>query len=155
MRRVGLMPERVQKLNVQALQLLQRLLRNIAEIRQVCGGADPVAVNLGFAVNYRYRTKGRAKQFKRAIYIDQFQLGNAPEFVVCLEDVAEHVAEKLRRLWPGIQRDLAGPMKAQGPEIVDTENMIRMGMGINNGINTGNIFPDSLLAEIGRGVNQD
>jgi hypothetical protein len=46
-------------------------------------------------------------------------------------------------------------MKAEGPQIVDAENVVRMGVGLEHGIDPGDVFANRLLAKVGGGVNQN
>src|SRR5689334_9008544 len=67
MRGMRAMTERVKKQDVQPAQLLLRFRRNLAEVGEVCGGAEAETVNLRVAVDDLHRLKTHAEQLQRAI----------------------------------------------------------------------------------------
>jgi hypothetical protein len=45
--------------------------------------------------------------------------------------------------------------KAHGPQIVDSENVVSVGVSVENSIQSTDAFANGLFAEVGSGVDQD
>ena len=43
----------------------------------------------------------------------------------------------------------------KSPQIIDTVDMVGMGMGEQHGVDPGDLFADGLLSEVGRCIHQD
>ena len=86
-------------------------------------------------MNHRHRLETCAKQFNRAVDRFQFDLGQSAKFVVGVEDVAEHVAQKLGCRRVGVERQLARlVLETERAQIVDAENVVGVGVGVEDGI---------------------
>ncbi len=88
----------------------------------------------------------------------QLYLRQTAILVIRLEDVAENGTQRLRRGIAGIKGDFstAGHAgEAERPHIVESENVIGVAVGIKHGVNFANAFADGLLAEVGRGVDEN
>src|SRR5271165_2256797 len=72
-RRVRLVPERIQKENIQSLELTKRRLRNFTVVREIGSFSKAKSIDLDLAVNQTYRFELRAKNFHRAIDRPQLQ----------------------------------------------------------------------------------
>src|SRR4029077_3019489 len=99
-----LMPQRIQEKNVQSFQLVERRVRNLAMVGEVGGGSEAKAVNFRLAVDQPYRFEARAKNFHRPVDRTQLQLRQPAEFVIGVENVAEHPAQKSRGVRARIKR---------------------------------------------------
>src|SRR5579863_1503446 len=108
MRRMWLVSQRIQKQDIQSPQLIQRRFRNLTVVGEVSRRTEPVAVNLSFAVNQNHRLEACPEYLDRPIDRTQFQLSESAEFVIRIEDVREHSAQKSCRVWPRIKRQLVG-----------------------------------------------
>src|SRR6185369_8950754 len=104
----------------------------ISEIRQVSRGAKAVSIDLGVPMNHRHRLKAGAKQVHRTVDGLEFHLSNAAEFVVGIENVSEHVSQKLGRFGPRIKRDLGRSMKAERPEVINSEDVVGMSVRVKH-----------------------
>src|SRR6478672_1519368 len=154
MRGMRLMSQSVQKQNIQVLQVRERLLRNVAEISQVSCGAKAVSIDLGIAMNHRHRLKAGAKQLHRTVDGLEFHLSNAAEFVVGIENVSEHASQELSRLGPRVKRDLGRAMKAEWPEVINSEDVVGMSVRVKHRVHVLDLRPDRLLAKVGCGIDQ-
>src|SRR5438132_4278631 len=77
------------------------------------------------------------------------------EFVVRVEDITEHVANEFRGVGPGVERQLARFMaKTQRPQVVDSENVIGVGVSVEHGIKMGDALADCLLVKIRCAVDE-
>src|SRR2546423_12859718 len=103
MRRMRLVAPSGQKQNVESAQQVQRLARHVAVIGQVGRRSETETENGSFAVDYGHGLKTRPEQLNRTFNRLHFDLRQTAEFVVRVEDVAEHVAQKFSRARLGIQ----------------------------------------------------
>src|ERR1019366_6529937 len=98
------------------------------------------------------------KQVHRPIDRAQLYLRQTAVLVIRLEDVAENATQGLRRGLAGIKRNLAATgdaREAELPHVVESQNVIGMAVGVKHGVNFTNAFTESLLAEVGRGVDEN
>src|SRR5207237_2486048 len=63
-RRMRAVAQRIEKKNVQVAEFGKRRLRDVAEIGEVSGGAEAVAINLRFAVHQPHRTERRPEKLQ-------------------------------------------------------------------------------------------
>src|SRR5580700_3931824 len=125
-------------------------------VSEISRAAKTEAINFRFTVNDRDRLKARAKQIERTLDGAEFHLGKSAEFVVCIKNIAEHIAQKFRRLGPGIKRKFIGLMAvAQWPEIVEAEDVVGVGVGIEDRVDVANLLANGLFAKIRRGIDED
>ena len=71
--------------------------------------------------------------------------------------VVVDTAQRLFGLRRGVERDVSAFAKdreAQRPQIVETEDVIGMTMGIENRIHAGELVAQGLFAKVGTGVDQ-
>ena len=66
-RGMGLVPQCIEKQDVEPLQLMQRRFRNLAVVGQVRSRAEPVAVNLRLSVNQDDRFELHSEDIHRPI----------------------------------------------------------------------------------------
>src|SRR5713226_3359578 len=98
-------------------------------------------------MDHGYRLKARA---------EQLNLRQTSELVVGVEDVAEHVAQEFGCSGISIQGQSSRLMrKTQRAEIVNSKNVVGVGVCVEDGIHRGDLFAQRLLAKVGRSVNQD
>ena len=72
-RGMRLMPQRIQKQNVQALQLAQRGIGDLAVICQIRRRAKALSINLGFAMDHYNGLEPHPKYVYRAVDRSQFK----------------------------------------------------------------------------------
>src|SRR5579872_4259243 len=96
------MAQRIQKKNVEILQFCQRRFRDAAVICQISRAAKTKAINFCLAVDHRDGIKARTKEFNRPTKRLEFDLRQAAEFVIRVEDIAERTADEISRCWPRV-----------------------------------------------------
>src|SRR6185437_13864638 len=96
--RVRLVTQCVQKQHIESLKLSQRAFRNHAVISEVSRRSKTKAITLRLAVNQHDRLESRPEQLHRSIDWLQLDMRQSAEFVICIEDVPKHIADKFRRL---------------------------------------------------------
>ncbi len=153
MRRVA---QRVQKQDIEVPQLLQRFMRDLAVIGQVGGRSKTETKNRGVAVDHRQRLEARSEQFDRAVDRMKVNLRQSAKLVFGVEDVAEHVAQEFAGSRRGIKRQLIGlVLIRQRAQVVDSEDVVGVGVGVEHGIELGDLFAQRLFTKVRRGVDQD
>src|SRR5215469_8423247 len=103
-----LMAQRIQEQNVQIQQLIQRGRGNLAVIGQIGCRTEAKTVYLRLPVNDRNGLKHGAKQFQRTVERIHFYQRQASKLIVPVKNVAEHVADELGVMGPGIKRKTTG-----------------------------------------------
>src|SRR5260370_1565931 len=103
-----LMPQRIKKQNIQPFQLIQRRLGNLAVIGQIRRRSKAVAINLSLSVDQDDRLKAYSQHVHRPVDRLQFKLRQAAEFVVSIEDVAEHAPQKRSGIGAPVEWQLGG-----------------------------------------------
>src|ERR1700690_797938 len=114
-------------------------------VGQIGRGAEAKAENLRVPVQHFYRLEARAKEFKSAGDVLQFHLRQAAEFVVAFENVAKRVANLGGGIRVGIQGDLVRLKITERAHIVEAEDVIRMRVRIQHGVEPANLLADGLL----------
>src|SRR5205085_116896 len=110
MRGVRLVAQRVKKKHVEPVQARARSRGNVAEVGEIRGAAEAEAVDFRVAMQHRDGLKPRAPQLDGAGDGLEFHLRQATVFVVALEDVAEHRAQRGRGVLERVKRN--GPVLA-------------------------------------------
>src|SRR6266496_3971519 len=139
-RGVRLIPQRIQKQNIQPFQLTQRFLWNVAMIGQVSARAKAETVNLGIAMNEHNRFKLCSEKLQHAIDRSQLDLRQAAEFVVGVKNISKHATNKLRRIRVGVERQpVRLVLETEWAQIVDSKQMIGMRVRVKHRVQASNI----------------
>ena len=152
------MPQRVQEHNLHAFQHPHGFLWHRAEIRQIGKIANAVADNLGFAVDHRHRNHLQIQQWEWSEDLVQFHLRKAAVLVVVVEDVLEDRTYHVGRLSPGVERQTPAAGHAgigQRPQIVESQNVVGMAVGVQHGVQPRDPLPYGLFAEVRSAVDED
>ena len=153
-----MMPQRIQKQDVQAFQFRHRLFRHGAEVRQISGGAETKCVDRHIAVHYLHGRETRSKDIDGTIDRLQFNLRQSTVLIVGVEDVAEDIAQNPRGVFAGVQRNLGAAgnaRKTQRPNIIESKDVVGMAVGVNDRVDLADLLADGLLTEVGRGVDEN
>ena len=101
-------------------------------------------------------SKAAPKSSNAALDGLEFDEREASKFVVGLEDVAEHVAQKFAVARRGIERQLTGPVAiGERAQVVDAENVVGVGVRVEDGVELSDVFAQGLFAKVGRGVDEN
>ena len=115
---------------------------------------EKVAVRPYPPVRQRQRHNLQISQRERAV--DDMRLGEkiALRNRLAGEGVLEDPPQVLHRLFPGINRQRrSAPQIAKPPAIVQSHNVIGMGMGEDHRVEPADVFAQHLDAELRRGIN--
>src|SRR6185437_8783865 len=100
------------------------------------------------------RPELRAEEFEVSVQPMQRDLRTCRVGGVRIEYVGKHAFDDFRRIVIGIERQLLLSLERKRTQIVETENVIRMSVGVQNSIKPRDLFPQRLLAEVRSAVDQ-
>src|ERR1700722_14333662 len=72
-----------------------------------------------------------------------------------IEGVIENTFDDIRRGIISIQRDFALVLKTQGPQVVQSQDVVGMRMGIEHRVDMIDTFPQGLHPKVRAGINDD
>jgi len=157
MRHVRGVLQGVEDEDVQALEHRKTLVGDSADIRAIGDFADSEAEHRHLAVEKRDGDESHAGDLKRPLNIvaqqmraEDSQLGRGLH-----EGVSETLVENFEReiVRPHVERAAAQDVKSS--HVIEAENVVGVGMGIDDGFDHLDALGDALEAEFGRGVDQD
>src|SRR5208337_3963215 len=150
-----LVPQRIQKKNVQSLQLGKRRLRNFTVIREIGRFAEKKSVDLRLSMNQSHGLEARAKDFHRPIDRPKFKSGQSAEFVVAVKDVAEHLAQKSGRVRTRVERQPVGLVAiTQWAQIVDAQDVVGVRVCVKNRVDPRDALANGLRIKIWSRIDQ-
>src|SRR5664280_558499 len=133
MRGMRMVPQRIEKQDVESLQSFQRLFRDVAEVREVRGRAEAIGFDRGISVEHLEWCEYRSEEVHRPIHRSQLYLRQTAILVIRLEDVAENGTQRLRRGIAGVEGNLAAAGhagKAERSYVVESKNVIGVAVGV-------------------------
>ena len=128
-------------------------LRQVAEIGQVGEAADAVTEDRQIAVLGWHGRPRDAQQFKRSVNGVHRNLRNSAQRGLPAEDVRKRAPQSLQRLRRSINRQRRVLPHVIRAYVIEAENMVGVGVGVNHGVESVNFCAQSLRAEIGSGIN--
>ena len=151
-----IMPQGIEKQNIEPGQLLQALRRNLTVIGQVGAIAEFEAVGRSFAVANTYR------QYRDSRNIDCFLVKDmrcqprpAGLGWRCIENVLKRPLDDFQRFGRRVDRDVMPLHEIEGPDIIETKNVIGVRVRVKNGIEARDTKAERLIAKIRRCVDQN
>ncbi len=154
MGRMRLVAQAIEKQDIKVLQAGERCFGDVTEIGEIGGAAEAVSEDFSFPVNHWNWLEGAAEQLENSMDRLEFEPGEASEFVVGVEDIAEHVADELGGIGASVERNFTVAVIAEWAKVVDAEDVVGVGMGIEDRIDLRDVLANGLLAKIGGGVNE-
>src|ERR1017187_10083748 len=154
MRGMWLIAKRIQKKDVEVVELLQRFDGALPVIGQVSARAETEADDRGLAMNHCQRLKARPEQFDRPVDRLQVNLRQSAKFILSFKNVAKHVAQKIAGGRRGIEREFARlVLISQGAEVVDSQDVVGVRVRVEHGIELRDVFAQRLFAEVRSAVD--
>ena len=148
--------QRVEDDDVEAIEQGEARVRNAVHVSEVGGVAEAIAGDFEVSVHERHRSKGNAGDIDRAIEAEQLNPRACGVGRVGREGVGEDAFEHFGCGLIGVQGQLPVAMReAQGAEVVETEDVIGVRVGVEDGIDVADAEAQRLLAEIRAGVDED
>src|SRR5436305_827176 len=95
--RMRLMPQGVQKQDVQVLQHRHRTLGNFGEIRYIRGGPETKRKDLCVPMLHRDWNERSSKQVQLAVKIQQFERRSSAELILTGKDVPKDLRQSRQR----------------------------------------------------------
>jgi len=153
---MGLVAESVEEENLNALEEGQRFIGDFAVIGEVGEFADAEAIDRHGAME-----KGDGDYFLfvevEGFTGDYFGLEfGAAGFVAGVgEDVFEDAADDVEGGLAAVDGDVAGLAEVEGADVVETENVVGVAVGEEDGVELGDADAEGLITEVGGGVDDD
>ena len=115
-----------------------------------------VDIHWGDERGIRSRRAAQRRHAERCIDLAEIDLGAVEALLAEVEEIGEDPPDLRRGLRYRVGRDrLVLLQRVEAPHIVESEDMVGMRMGEEHGIDLPDPVCDGLLAEIGRGIEQD
>ena len=100
-----------------------------------------------------------AEEFDRAArgvaeYVD-FDAGACGVAHLGAEGVAEDAAEGSSGLLIGVEGDIVRGSEGEGAEVIHSEDVVGVRVGVENGVDAGDALADGLCVEVGAGIDED
>src|ERR1700722_8551449 len=106
-------------------------------------------------MNQDDRLETRPEHLDRSIDGLQFQLRQKAEFVVGIENVAEHPSQKSSRIGARKERQFLRLVPvAKWSQIVNAEDVVSVSVGVEHSIDAGDFFANRLRIKIGSGIDE-
>ena len=147
--------QRVEDEMVEAFEQRLGAFRDCAEIRQVGGVAKAEAEHLAWAVHCWDRNNFYAEERERTFDLVQFNARKRAVSRLIVEDVGERSLQYLQRCFRGVDGNGGFLFQIVGADIVEAENMIGMGVSVENCVEAIEVRGHGLGTEVGRGVDDD
>src|ERR1039457_3273315 len=146
-----IMPESVQKEHVETCQFSHAFGRNGAVVGQVSAIAETEAVDSPLPVfgGYRFDRKASDRNgfVRKYVDFDARPTGFVRPFI---EDVAESALDSLERIGRGVDWNLASLYEIERTNVIEPQDVIGVGVRVENGVQTLDTGAQGLVAEIGR-----
>ena len=156
---VGFAAEGVQNEDIEALEQWNGLWRDVGHVGEVGGGAKTVAGDGVAAVGNRDSLKCSAKEVDAGAEIGgkavDFDAGAGGVAVDGAEGVLEDALDDLCGGVVGVEGDAFGGAETKRAEVVHAEDVVGVGVGVEDGVDGHDALADSLGVEVGAGVDED
>src|SRR5215831_10622097 len=152
---MGPVPQRVKEKDIEIAQAAHGFRRYLTEVGEIRGRSEAETVDLSIAVNDFHRFERRAEQFQDAVDPLHLHASDAAVLVVGLKNIAEHVFDGLGCWIEGIERDFAFVAKTEWTHIIQAQDVVGVGVRVNDGVDVGDVFADGLFTEVGCSVNEN
>src|SRR5277367_4801543 len=141
----------IEKQYVEAAQPRQRSLRNLAVIRKISGAAEAEPENRVGAVLKRDRLEPETQDFKRRL-VDQIyvELGNRGAALSVIEYVGKNAFDHGKSLAGSIDRNTLSLVVIKRANVVESENMVGMPVGVDDCVEARRGGPQNLRPEVRR-----
>lgn len=143
---MGLRPESIDDEDVEILEEREARVGNRAHIGEIGGRSEAEAAHREIAVPQRYSLEADVRDFGSVVTVEA--LDDYPSarriFRFCRKGVFENALEDFSGHVVGVQIQAAGVSKAEGAQVVHTEDVISMAVGVEDGVDMLNLFAESL-----------
>ncbi len=139
--------KRVEHQVVHTAKQCLRFPRHAAEIRQVGHAADAKAKHLHVAVLGRHRRPPHAQQLERPVDHVRADQRNGTECRLAVEHIGECAPQNLESFSGGINRHSRTLAHVEGPDIVESQDVIGVGVRKDDGVEAVELLPQSLESE--------
>jgi len=152
MRRVT---QRVENEVVESAQKRLRSFRDRAEIGEVCSVSKPESEDISWTVHRRDWNDLQIKKLERAINRVQGDAGKRADGLPTVEDIGEGLLQHFQCRVRSVDRNGSFLFQIVGADIVEAENMVGVGVSVENCVESIVVRGHCLGAEVGRRVDDD
>src|SRR5882757_108813 len=152
MRRVA---ERIEDEFVEAFEQSDGRFRDGAEVRQIRSVAKAKTQDVQIAMNQRNWRDGCAEKSDRAVDVMDFDERNRADFRLAVEDVRKRAAQDVKCFGVRENRQCGLLAHIERANVVESENVIGMGVREEDSVKTLEADAKGLLAKVRRRVNDD
>ena len=126
--RVRHVPQRIQNQIVQIFQQRHARFRQPAEVRHIRRAPKPESQHIHFPVQQWHRNKRNPQQRKRSVHLAQFHARQAAQCRLMVEHIRKHAPHHAKRFLRPIHRDRRLLPVVVRPQIIESQNMVRVAM---------------------------
>jgi hypothetical protein len=153
---VRVVAQGVEKEYVEIGEQREAFNRYTAVICEVGAAAEAEAIDSAFAVVDAHRGEGDASDVERFCIKHVRGEARAAGFAGSLaEDIGEGVDDTGEGFGGGVEGDVVVLEEVEGANVVETKDVIGVGVGIKDGIEVVESGAEGLVAQVRRGVNED
>ena len=156
---VWVAPKGVEDEDVEVLKKRDALVGDVAHVGEIGGAAESVAGDLLAAVGYGDAAETGAEQVEacagRGVDAVKLYAGAGGIAVLGAEGVFEDVLEGLCGGVVGVDGEVAFGMKAEGAEVVEAHDVVRVAVSVKDRVDAADVFADGLDVEVRAGVDED
>lgn len=156
---MGLATESVEDEDVEVLKKRETLRGDVAHIREVGGGAEAQASDLLMAMHDRDATKTGAEEVdpgaRGRIEPVDLNASGGRVAIFCAEGVVEDALDGGGSFVIGIDGQIMLVVEAERPEIIESHDVIGVTVGVDDCVDTADVFAQGLSVKVRAGVDQD
>jgi len=156
---VRIATERVENEDVEILKEGQALGGDVAHVGEVGGCAESISGDLLLSVEDRDAAEAGSEELCSGTggRVDAVKLhtGAGGVAIFPAKGVLEDALDGSSGLIIGVKRKAAGHTKAEGPEVIEAHDVIRVAVGVEDGVYVADLLAHSLGVEVGAGVDED
>ena len=150
--------ESVEYEDVEVLELVDAFVGDGAHVREVGGGAEAVGADGEFAMIDRDAAEGGSEEgdlFFGGLKAVEFDAGDGSAAGGWAEGVVEDALNGVCGGVVGVERKGLGEIESEGAKVVKAEDMVGVGMGVEDSVDAADILADGLVVEVWAGVDED
>src|SRR5579859_6409738 len=145
-----------QGVNDQVVEVFEQCgggFRKGTEIGEISGAAETKAEHLKIAMQQRHGHEGNTHEFERAGDDAQIHAGDAALLGDAVKDVSKGAAQDAEGFFGAVDGQGRFLANVEGANVVETENVVGVPVGEQDGVKAIESNTQGLLAEVGSGVD--
>ena len=155
---VGIATEGVEDEDVEVLEEGNAFGWDVAHVSKIGGGAEAVSGDLLAAVGNRDPSEAGSEEVNACsgsgVEAVEFDAGACRVAVGGVEGIVENALDRGSGGFVGVEGERLGILEREWAEIVHAEDVVGVGVRVENGVEAGDMFAESLGVEVGSGVDE-